>query len=191
MAGQATAMRQRLRQAALELYRDQGFAGTTAAQIAARAGVTGRTFFRHFADKREVLFEEEALRATLVAALDGAPDVSDPFEALRLALGSAEPLLQENRPTADLRREVIAATPALQERALAKAAALTDHLAATLRRRGVEDRSASLAAQIAMTACSDAASAWDADPSQPFTSHLDRAFDDVRRLVSQGQHARA
>ncbi len=184
MRGVGKEMRQRLRQAALELYRDQGFDGTTAAQIAARAGVTGRTFFRHFADKREVLFEEEALRSTLVAGLLAAPDALDPLDALLHAFSSAEPLLEENRPTADLRREVIAATPALQERALAKAEALTNDLAIILARRGIEDRLASLAARIGMAACGEAASAWDADPSQPFGTHLDRAFADLRVLAA-------
>ena len=179
-------MRQRLRQAALELYRDQGFDQTTAAQIAARAGVTGRTFFRHFADKREVVFEEEALRAALLAGLAAAPPTAAPLEALRRAFRSAEPLLEENRASADLRREIIAATPALQERALAKAAALTNSLAAALRHRGLEDRLAHLAAHVGMAACSQAAAAWDVDPSQAFTAHLDRAYADLRRLTSVG-----
>ncbi|MGI4748936.1 MAG: TetR family transcriptional regulator [Janthinobacterium lividum] len=183
MARGAKEMRQRLRRAALELYRDQGFDRTTAAQIATRAGVTGRTFFRHFADKREVVFEEEALRATLIAGLVGAPGTLRPLAALLWAFRSAEPLLEENRPSADLRREVITATPALQERALAKTAALTNDLAAALRQRGIEDQLAGLAAQVGMAACSHAVAAWDADPSQPFVAHLDRAFGDLQILT--------
>ncbi len=191
MARAEKEMRQRLRQAALELYRDQGFNQTTAAQIAARAGVTGRTFFRHFADKREVLFEEEALRIALIAGLSAAPRTLDPLDALLWAFRFAEPLLEENRSSADLRREVIAATPALQERALAKAAALTNNLAAALRQRGIEDRMASLAAQVGMAACSQAAEAWNADPSQPFAAHLDGAFADLQNLTSLARRSSA
>jgi AcrR family transcriptional regulator len=177
-------MRQRLRQAALELYHDQGFDQTTAAQIAARAGVTGRTFFRHFADKREVLFEEEAQRAALMAGLAAAPRTLAPLDALLWAFRSAEPLLEENRASAHLRREIIIATPALYERALAKAATLTNNLAAALRERGVEERLASLAAQIGMAACSEAVAAWNADPSQSFAAYLDRAFADLQTLTT-------
>ena len=183
MALQARNMRQRLRQAALELYRDQGFDRTTAAQIAARAGVTGRTFFRYSADKREIVFEEEALRATLLAGLAAASPTLDPLPALHWAFQSTELLLEENRPTAELRQHVIAATPALQERALAKTAALTKDLAVGLRQRGVEERISRLAAHVGMAACSQAAEAWDADPSQPFTVHLDRAFADLQMLT--------
>lgn len=186
MARGAKEVRQRLRRAALELYRDQGFDQTTAAQIAARAGVTGRTFFRHFADKREVVFEEEALRAALTAGLAAVPPTLAPLDALLRAFRSAEPLLEENLASADLRREVITATPALQERALAKAATLTNDLAAALRERGIESRLAGLAAQVGMAACSQAAAAWNADPSRPFAAQLDRAFGDLQTLINWG-----
>ena len=60
----------RLARAALELYVDQGYEQTTVADIAARAGVTERTFFRHFADKREVLFAGSgAFQETVLSAI--------------------------------------------------------------------------------------------------------------------------
>ena len=183
MASRDRDLRRRLRQAALELYRDQGFDRTTAAEIAARAGVTGRTFFRHFVDKREVVFEEEALRAAMLAGMADAPRDLPPMEVLLLAFRAAEPLLEENRPSAELRRKVIAATPALQERALGKSAALTDDLAAALQARGVEAQMASLAAQVGMTACARATAAWGDDASQPLAVHLQRAFADLRALL--------
>src|SRR6478735_15430 len=109
--------RRRLQQAALELYRERGFDRTTTAEIAARAGVNERTFFRHFPDKREVLFDGEAdLRAALVRAVAEAPDGLPPLDVLLRAFRTAEPVLERNRPFAEPRLRVIAATPALRER---------------------------------------------------------------------------
>ena len=177
-------VRHRLRQAALELYREQGFDQTTAAQIAARAGVTGRTFFRHFVDKREVVFEEEALRTAMLAGLAEAPRDVAPLEMLLAAFRSTEALLDENRSTAGLREEVIAATPALQERALMKSATLTNDLATALEQRGVEAPVATLAAQVGMAACARAATRWGADPSRSFATHLDGAFRELRASLA-------
>ena len=185
MAARDKEVRQHLRQAALELYRDQGFDRTTAAQIAARAGVTGRTFFRHFADKREVVFEEEALRTAMLAGMADAPRDLPPLAALEWAFRAAELLLNENRPSADLRREVVAATPALRERALTKNAALTDDLAAALRERGVEEGIATLAAQVGMAAGARAIATWGADSSMPLHVHLHRTFAELGSLLTE------
>src|SRR5215471_3367257 len=82
--------RGRLEQAALELYVERGFAQTTVAEIAERAGLTERTFFRHFADKREVLFAgADNLQEFLVSAVAGAPDSVPPIEAVAAALEAA------------------------------------------------------------------------------------------------------
>lgn len=175
--------RRRLRQAALELYRERGFDRTTTAEIAARAGVNERTFFRHFPDKREVLFDGEAdLRAALTEAVCDAPDGLSPLEMLLHAARKARPLLEENRPFAEPRLAVIAATPALRERELAKAASLTEAVAEALRRRGVENRLAVLAAQTGWAAFHQAVGAWVDDPAQDLDTHLSRAFDDLRAL---------
>ena len=143
--------RRRLQQAALELFQERGYDATTTAEIAARAGLTERTFFRHFPDKREVLFEgEEAFRVALAEGVMAAPQDLEAMEALLWAFRSVEPLLQRNRAVSEPRQRVIAQTPALQERVLTKTAALTEALAEALRRRGVEDSRAALAAQVGM-----------------------------------------
>lgn len=60
----------------------QGFEQTTTAQIAERADVTERTYFRHFADKREVLLDGgHELEAAVGAAITAAPDADDPLDA--------------------------------------------------------------------------------------------------------------
>src|SRR5664279_5101432 len=111
----------RLRQAAMELYLDQGFEQTTVAEIAEHAGLTARTFFRYFADKREVLFAGSAeLQEHLVAALEGAPATATPLDAVRAALDAAATTLGEHPDHSRRRQAVIDANPELQERELIK-----------------------------------------------------------------------
>jgi AcrR family transcriptional regulator len=182
--------RERLQQAALDLYREHGYDKTTTAQIAARAGVTERTFFRHFPDKREVLFGGETpLRADLQRGVVEAPDGLDPLATLMVAFGTALPLLRRNRPFAEPRYAVISTSPALRERELAKEAALIEVLAETLRRRGVDARRAELAAQIGMAAFGQAILAWFDDPAQDLEFHLAHAFDELRALTAPTNNA--
>jgi len=175
--------RRRLQQAALDLYREQGFDQTTAAEIAARAGVNERTFFRHFPDKREVLFDGEAdLRAALMQAVAEAPEGLEPFEILLCAFHKSARNLANNRPFSEPRRKVIEVTPALRERDLAKHAWLTDAVAEALRQRGVGDGLADLAARTGWAAYRHAVQAWIDDPAQDLGTHLSQAFDDLRTL---------
>src|SRR5919204_3764513 len=107
--------RGRLAQAALTLYVQQGFGQTTVAEIARRAGLTERTFFRHFADKREVLFwGAGALEELVVKAVADAPASLSPIDAVAAALEAAGALLQERRQFARLRQRVIAANAELR-----------------------------------------------------------------------------
>lgn len=175
--------RRRLQQAALELYRERGFDQTTAAEIAARAGVNERTFFRHFPDKREVLFDGEAdLRASLMQLVAEAPDGLEPFEVLLWAFRKSARNLENNRPFSEPRLKIIAVTPALRERELAKHASLTDAVAEALRQRGVVDGLATLAARTGWTTYQHAVQAWIDDPAQRLDVYLLRAFDDLRAL---------
>ncbi len=138
----------RLEQAALSLYGERGFEDTTVAEIAERAGLTERTFFRHFTDKREVLFAGAgSLQELLVSVLASAPDSATPIDAVVVALEAGGALLQERRTYALQRQAVIAANVELQEREQIKLAALAAALADGLRGRGVEDPAASLAAE--------------------------------------------
>ncbi len=140
--------RGRLELAALALYGERGFENTTVAEIAARAGLTERTFFRHFADKREVLFSgADALRELLVSNVAAAPDSIAPIDAVGAALEAAGALLQQRREYARQRQAIIAANTELQERELIKLASLASATADTLRRRGVSDPAASLTAE--------------------------------------------
>jgi AcrR family transcriptional regulator len=178
-------VRRRLQQAALELYRKRGFDQTTTAEIAAKAKVTERTFFRHFADKREVLFDgETTLRAALEQSVRESPDELSPLQTILRALRSIVPIVEKNRPFLEPRAQTIAANPALRERELAKVAALVDTLATALRARRVGDRSATLAAQVGMAAYAHGARAWRDHPSRSLDRLVVQAFDDLEALCS-------
>src|SRR5271155_185212 len=140
--------RGRLVQAAFELYGERGFEQTTVAEIAERAGLTERTFFRHFADKREVLFGgADALREALISTVAKAPTSLAPIDAAAAGLEAAGALIQEGGELARQRQAIIATSTELQERELIKLASLAAALADALRRRGVEDPAASLTAE--------------------------------------------
>ncbi len=154
--------RGRLQEAALALYSERGFDQTTAAQIADRAGLTERTFFRHFADKREVLFGGSAvLQERIVAGVAGAPAPEGPFDAVSRGLDEAASVLGEfRRDLSRQRQEVIAANPELRERELAKLADYAAAIAAALRERGVKEPQATLAAEAGMTVLRVAMQRW-------------------------------
>jgi len=117
-------------------------------EIAARAGLTQRTFFRYFADKREVLFwGAGAVRELLVGAVAGAPDGTAPIGAVAAALEAVGPVFAERREYSRRRQAVIDAHPELRERELIKLAALASAIAGALRQRGVSDPAASLTAE--------------------------------------------
>jgi AcrR family transcriptional regulator len=175
--------RRRLQEAALELMLKRGYEATTAADIAAKAGVTERTFFRHFSDKREALFHgEESFRTALSDGVLAAPKRLSPLGALLFAFRSVEPTLEANRSFSGPRQKLIAQTPALQERVLTKTAGLIEALAQALCRRGVESSAAALAAQVGMAAFSHATRMWFHEPASGMAVHLDRAFAQLQAL---------
>jgi AcrR family transcriptional regulator len=179
--------RGRLEQAALELYVERGYEQTTVAEIAERAGLTERTFFRHFADKREVLFAGAGtLQDLLVTAVAGAPDAVAPLEAVAAALEAAGALLQERREYSRRRQSVIDANPALQERELIKLAALASALAGALRRRGVTGPAASLTAEAGIAVFKIAFERWISETGQSDLPRLIRESLDELRTVTAG-----
>ena len=179
--------RGRLEQAALELYVERGFEQTTVAEIAQRAGLTERTFFRHFADKREVLFQGAAsLQELLVNAVASAPDSSAPIAAIASALEAAGAVLGERRESARQRQTVIAANPELRERELIKLASLATALANALRARGVRDPTAGLAAEAGIAVFKIAFERWVDESNQRDLPLLMRESLDELRAVTAG-----
>jgi AcrR family transcriptional regulator len=154
--------RERLQAAALELFATRGFEQTTAAEIARSVGLTERTFFRHFSDKREVLFhgQQQFLQAFADGAAAAPPDAS-PLEVIASALdGAASFFPDERRPYSRMRQSVIDQNPALQEREQHKAAGLAATVAAALRARGIGEPAATLAAQSGATVFGIAFAQW-------------------------------
>jgi AcrR family transcriptional regulator len=155
---------ERLEAAAVELFRERGYEATTAAQIAERAGLTERTFFRRLGDKREVLFiRERALEERLVGAVDATPSEATPLDALAAGFRAMSEQLQPRRDDLAWRAGLIAAHPEIAERELAKLAALSAVLADALARRGVDAPTARLAAETAIAIFRIAFERWIAD----------------------------
>ncbi len=172
----------------MELYSERGFEQTTVAEIAARAGLTERTFFRHFADKREVLFAgADQLQEIVVSAVISAPDSATPIDAAAAGVEAAGALLQERREFARQRQTVIAANAELRERELIKLASLAAAIAEALRRRGVKDPAASLAAEAAIAAFRIGFERWASKAKAPALPWLIRDSLDELRAVTAGK----
>jgi AcrR family transcriptional regulator len=179
--------RGRLETAALELYDEHGYDQATVTQITERAGLTERTFFRHFADKREVLFGgSQLLQDHLVERVTYAPLSAAPWEAMIAALSTAGDVFPADREYARLRQRVIAAHPGLLERELIKLATLSDALADALQRRGVAARTAHLAADTAIAVFKAAFTRWLETPEQPDFATLVREASEEQRAIVGG-----
>ncbi len=176
----------RLERAALELYANGGFEQTTVAEIAKRAGLTERTFFRYFGDKREVLFAgADRLQALLVDEVAGAPRAATPIAAVAAALETAARALQENRQFAQQRRNAISTNNELLERELIKLATLALAMAAALRARGVKEPTASLTAEAGIAVFKVAFERWtDESNEQDFVSLIRDSLGELRSLTA-------
>ncbi len=155
--------RERLIRAAVELFAEQGYEATTVNEIAERAGgLTKTTFFRHFADKREVLFAGQEMHDRIVAeAIAEAPESAMPLQMIGLALDElAAAFTQDRREIGRRLRAVIANSPELQERAASKRVALSGAMAEALRKRGVSELVADLAAEVGTRAFYGAFERW-------------------------------
>ncbi|WP_448808812.1 TetR family transcriptional regulator [Agromyces bauzanensis] len=175
----------RLRQAALELFTERGYEQTTVAEIAERAGVTERTFFRYFADKREVLFDRSnALQNAVVSSIEAADPPQSPLEAVVEALASAGELLEGGRDSSRLRTAAIAATPSLQERELLKLFTLAAAAAEALHAKGVPDPTARLAAESGVSIFRVGFERWIADDADETLARSIRAvFAELKALT--------
>jgi AcrR family transcriptional regulator len=171
--------RERLEAAALDLFVENGYEETTVAQIADRAGLNRATFFRHFTDKREVLFGGEDV---LVGLFGGAIRAAFPdatlTECLQAALAAAEAALTpRQRAKATQRVQVLAANTAVQERGLLKHARIAKAIDTALRERGTDELTARLTAEVGMLAFRVALERWIApDNDEPFAAHAAAAL---------------
>ena len=180
----------RLQQAAFELFAERGYDAVTTAEIAERAGLTKRSFFNHFADKREVLFGgSERLPAAVVEAIEVAP-VS--LGALPTAIhglqAGADAFMESRRPAVAQRDAIVAAHPELRERELMKRAALAEAIAEALLRRDGDARSSTITARAAILVWQIAMERWTAAPPKDPTTlsrHIERALADLRAATGE------
>lgn len=180
--------RERLERAALELFTEQGFADTTVPQITARAGLTTRTFFRHFSDKREVLFAgEHDVPAQVAQLMADAPAALTPMALIGQGLQTfAATQFQGRREQLQARRAVIDADEGLRERELSKLSALSDAMSTGFQHRGVDPLTATLAAQIAVTVISASIARWlDSDGQQPLAEMVLETLQALHDLTAQ------
>jgi AcrR family transcriptional regulator len=176
---------QRLVLAALDLFAERGYENTTVIEIAERAGLTKSTFFRHFPDKREVLFGgEDTMSALLTEAIAAAPATAPPLEAVAHALDAVgrEAFTPARRELSARRRAVIAANPELQEREALKGLGLTASMTDALTQRGVADMTACVAAQLGALALKIAYDRW-------IDATNDDTFDTIARQTLNELHA--
>ena len=180
--------RGRLEQAALALYGERGFENATVAEIAERAGLTQRTFFRHFADKREVLFGGGAgLEELIVTSVAEAPESLPPIDAAAVGLEAAGErfFVAARRPTSRQRQAIIDANPELQERERTKLSSLSAALAEALRARGLDDPAATLTAEIAVAVFKTAFARWiDAASDKDFPQLVEESLAQLRALAA-------
>ena len=179
--------RGRLQECALTLYAERGFDETTAAQIAEAAGLSERTFFRHFADKREVLFGgSDLLHDLIVAGVTEAPAGDSPLDAVNRGLAAAGAVVGEGRrDLARKRQTVIAKNPELREREFTKLAAYSASVAAVLRERGVNEPQATMAADAGMTVLRIALQHWanDRDNGPDLAAVMRTSMEELRALT--------
>ncbi|MEQ0559433.1 helix-turn-helix domain-containing protein [Amycolatopsis sp. NEAU-NG30] len=172
----------RLRKAALELYAEHGYDAVTITQIAERAGITRRSYFRYFPDKREVLFAgSEQLPPAVGEAVLAAEEGESPLQTALTALAEVGTRVTQLVDPSPERRAIIAATPELRERERSKAAAITATIQDALERRGTPSGQAKMAAQVATIVFGDAFDRWiDAAGKQGFPACLETAAATLR-----------
>lgn len=176
--------RGRLERAALELYAERGFDETTVAEIAERAGVTERTFFRHFSDKREVLFHGDELARNVADALRAAPRDLSPLDAVALAFESTADFFDGRRSHSRKRQDVIEAHPALRERELIKLATMAELIGQALRERGVPEPAAGLTAETGTSVFKVAFARWLDDPAErSIAVHIQEALAELKSVA--------
>ena len=180
--------RGRLEEAALQLYSERGFDQTTVAEIAQRAGLTERTYFRHFSDKREVLFGgESALDGIITGAVADADDSVAPIDAVAAGLMAVGELFRGRADHARRRQAVIAANPALQERELIKLSRLAGSTTDALRRRGVGEPAASVTAETAIAVFKVSFEQWVGDGGDRELSAVIRdSFKELKAVAAEG-----
>jgi AcrR family transcriptional regulator len=172
--------------AAIELFDEQGYEATTVAEIAERAGLTKRTFFRYFADKREVLFSgSQELQRAWLEGLAAAPAQASPLAVVTAGLDPVAEMFAERHDFARIRAQIVEANPELQERELIKLQSLAAAIKGALVERGVPESAAVLAAQAGVTVFHVAFAHWvqQSDPAA-FRRLMGESLEELRSVAA-------
>jgi AcrR family transcriptional regulator len=182
--------RERLESAAYGLFREQGYAATTVPEIAEKAGLTERTFYRYFTDKREVMFwragDHQLAIATEIAK---APAGLDPLAIAVHAFESVAPFIDSHRPIVKLRQLLISTHSDLQERELMKLHLLASAVERALKQRGIHAPHARVVGEIGAAIWKVALENWRADENEAgFTNHVQAASIEFRGLLTHSEN---
>jgi len=180
--------RGRLVKAAMDLFQERGYGRTTVEGIAARAGLTERTFFRYFTDKREVLFSgSKDLEKTLVDMIANAPKDAAPFDVVAGAFEAAGANLQALRDFSHVRARhaLVVGHAELRERELIKFASLVATATEALHARGVSEPAASLAAEAGLAVFKVGFERWVGQKKpQDLAAHIRAARDALKAVAA-------
>jgi AcrR family transcriptional regulator len=176
----------RLIKAAITLFDEQGYGETTVAEIAEAAGLTKRTFFRYFADKREVLFNgSHELQDRWVSGIKAAPPDIGAMTAVSAGLDGVAELFADRHAFARTRSRIIAANPELQERELIKLQSLSAAIEAALIDRSAAVNTALLASQAGVTVFHVAFAKWiEQDDPAAFRRLMDETLAELRSVTT-------
>jgi AcrR family transcriptional regulator len=175
----------------MTLFIERGYDEVTVADIAQRAGLTKRSFFNHFADKREVIFASaDALQASVLAALADADSGLDPLDAAVRAFTQAAAPIADYPELARARRALIDSSPELRERDLMKMASMTEAVAEALARRGASRRDAIFVSQAATTVFTTAVDEWASEPEHGLAASIQETLNDLRAALGSSPATR-
>lgn len=175
----------RLRQAAIELFTEYGYDAVTITQIAERAGLTRRSYFRYFPDKREVLFAgSERLAPAVTKVLETTDRRAAPLDRIVTTLVDVGEQMIKHIGHAPDRRTIIASSNELTERERTKLAAVAQAITACFTGEGLDKAVAQLAGRIGVDLFQNAFDRYldDSRSVVTWSSHLAHAVEDLSKL---------
>lgn len=187
MVKKAVDARERFEAAAMALFREHGYAGTTVPDIAEKAGLTERTFFRYFSDKPEVLFwRADELKTKIISAIEASAASASSLDVLLSAFQSIGRFYDSNRAEITVRHALVVAHAEFRARDMLKKQELADAIESAMQLRGCSEAEAQIAAANGMAIWRVALARWarDEEPA-PFMQYIQDAFDQLRVFAGQ------
>lgn len=187
MVRKAENARERFESAAFRLFDEKGYAVTTVPEIAEKAGLTERTFYRYFTDKREVMFWRAGdHQASITNEIARAPTSLHPLTIVAHAFETVAPFIDGHRPIVKLRQRLISEHSDLHERELMKLHTLASAIDLALQQRNVQPSLSRIVAEIGTAIWKVALENWRADGAKgSFANHVQSALTEFRAELRQ------